>query len=154
MISPTAASNHSSVAVRQEIIMQSKSSFSWLRRVLAIDAVSSAAMGLGLLVLAPTLAPLLNLPLDLLREAGVILLPFAALVGYLASREQPARAGVWTVIALNAVWTVDSIVLLLSGWVEPNGLGYAFVIGQAVVVGVFAELEYVGLRRASLAAAS
>jgi hypothetical protein len=154
MIFPTAASNHSSVAVRQEIIMQSKSSFSWLRRVLAIDAVSSAAMGLGLLVLAPTLAPLLNLPLDLLREAGAILLPFAALVGYLASREQPARAGVWTVIALNAVWTVDSIVLLLSGWVEPNGLGYAFVIGQAVVVGVFAELEYVGLRRASLAAAS
>ncbi|HVF18608.1 MAG TPA: hypothetical protein VNA21_16915 [Steroidobacteraceae bacterium] len=134
--------------------MQSKASFSWLRRVLAIDAVSSAAMGLGLLVLAPTLAPLLNLPLDLLREAGAILLPFAALVGYLASREQPARAGVWTVIALNAVWTVDSIVLLLSGWVEPNGLGYAFVIGQAVVVGVFAELEYVGLRRASLAAAS
>ena len=134
--------------------MQSKSSSSWLRRVLAIDAVSSAAMGLGLLVLAPTLAPLLNLPLDLLREAGAILLPFAALVGYLASREQPARAGVWIVIALNAVWTVDSIVLLLSGWVEPNGLGYAFVIGQAVVVGVFAELEYLGLRRVSLAAAS
>jgi hypothetical protein len=134
--------------------MQSKSSFSLLRRVLAVDAVSSAAMGLGLLVLAPVLAPLLNLPLALLREAGVILLPFAALVGYLASREQPARAGVWTVIALNAVWSVDSILLLLSGWIAPTGLGYAFVIGQAVVVGVFAELEYVGLRRASLAIAS
>ena len=134
--------------------MQSKPSFSLLRRVLAVDAVSSAAMGLGLLVLAPTLAPMLNLPLELLRDAGMILLPFAALVGYLASREQPARAGVWTVIALNAVWSVDSVLLLLSGWIEPTGLGYAFVIGQAVVVGVFAELEYLGLRRAALPLAS
>jgi hypothetical protein len=134
--------------------MQSKSSFPLLRRALAVDAVSSAAMGLALLMLAPTLAPLLNLPLDLLREAGVILLPFAALVAYLASREQPASAGVWVVIALNAVWSIDSIVLLLSGWVEPTGLGYAFVIGQAVVVGVFAQLEYIGLRRASLPATS
>jgi hypothetical protein len=133
--------------------MKSKSSFSLLRRVLALDAASSAAMGLGLIALAPTLAPLFNLPLDLLREAGLILLPFAVLVGYLAAREQPSRVGVWAVIALNAVWSVDSIVLLLSGWVEPTGLGYAFVIAQAVAVGVFAELEYVGLRRASLAVA-
>ena len=37
--------------------------------------------------------------------------------------------------------------LLLSGWIEPTGLGYAFVIFQAVVVGVFAELQVMGLRR-------
>jgi hypothetical protein len=30
--------------------------------------------------------------------------------------------------------------------VTPNPLGYAFVIGQAVVVGTFAELQPVGLR--------
>jgi hypothetical protein len=111
-------------------------------------------MGLGLLAVAPALAPLLNLPVELLREAGAILLPFAALLGYLASRHQPSRAGVWVVIALNALWSIDSTLLLLSGWVEPNGLGYAFAIGQAVVVGVFAELEYIGLRRASLVMAA
>ena len=31
-------------------------------------------------------------------------------------------------------------------------LGYAFVIAQAVVVGVFAELQFIGLRRTAAAA--
>ena len=57
-----------------------------------------------------------------------------------------ACALAWT---LNAVWTLDSVLLLFSGWIEPNGLGYAFVIGQAVIVGVFAELEIIGIRRAT-----
>jgi hypothetical protein len=32
---------------------------------------------------------------------------------------------------------------------SPTGLGYAFVIAQAVVVGFLAELEYAGLRRSA-----
>jgi len=31
---------------------------------------------------------------------------------------------------------------------EPTGLGYAFVIAQAVVVALLAHLEYAGLKRA------
>jgi hypothetical protein len=133
--------------------MQSKYSLSFLRRVLALDAASSAAMGVGLSLLAPSIAPLLNLPVDLLREAGLVLLPFAAVVAYLATRERPARTGVWAVIALNAIWTIDTVALLLTDWVAPNALGYVFVLGQAIVVGVFAELEYIGLRKASLVSA-
>ena len=127
--------------------MQRPQPSSFLRRVLSLDAAASAAMGLGLLVFASTLAPLLDLPEALLRETGIVLLPFAAFVGYLALREQPHRGAVWTVIVLNAIWTIDSIALLLTGWVAPNALGHAFVIGQAVAVGAFAELEYIGLRR-------
>ena len=51
------------------------------------------------------------------------------------------------VIAANAVWTVASVALLFSGEVAPNWLGEAFVAAQAIVVGVFAELQYLGLRR-------
>jgi hypothetical protein len=119
----------------------------FLRRVLAIDAVSSGAMGLGLVLLAPALAAILGLPAELLREAGWVLLPFAAFVGFLALRQQVSRPGVWIVIALNALWVIDSVLLLVAGSVEPNALGYTFVIGQAIIVGVFAELEYFGLRR-------
>jgi hypothetical protein len=143
------------VAVRpKEIIMHSNYSLSFLRRVLAIDAAASAVMGVGLLLLASSVAPLLNLPAELLFEAGVVLLPFAAFVAYLATRERPSRIGVRTVIALNALWTIDSIALLLTDWVAPNALGYGFVIVQAIVVGVFAELEYLGLRKASVVVAS
>lgn len=57
------------------------------------------------------------------------------------------------IIALNVLWVAGSIALLLGGQVAPTTLGYAFVIMQAVVVGVLAELQFIGLRRASLAMA-
>lgn len=129
--------------------MHSTSTASFLRRVLAFDAVSSGAMGLGVLLLAPTLAGVLQLPADLLRQVGLVLLPFAAFVGFLASRAQPSRIGVWIVIALNVLWVIDSVLLLFANGIAPSALGYAFVIAQAVVVGVLAELEYIGLRRAT-----
>jgi hypothetical protein len=131
--------------------MNAVRSLSFLRRVLLLDAAASAAMGFGLLTLAPWLGGMLSLPEALLREAGIVLLPFAAFVAFLASRENPPRTGVWAVIALNAVWAVDSVALLLTGWVAPNAVGYGFVAAQALAVLVLAELEYVGLRRASIA---
>ena len=40
------------------------------------------------------------------------------------------------------------------GSIAPSGLGYAFVIAQALVVAAFAALQYLGLRRSMLAVAS
>ena len=118
---------------------------SFLRRILLADAATSAVTGVLLL------AELLALPADLLRFSGVVLLPFAALVAILATRKHLSRRAVQAVIAANALWAVDSVLLLVSGWVEPAALGVAFVIGQALVVALFAEAEYVGLRRAEAA---
>jgi hypothetical protein len=126
-----------------------KSNSIFLRRALIADAFASAATGLLMLVAAGPLEQWLALPADLLRAAGASLLPFAAIVGWLALRETISRAGVWTVIALNALWVVDSVALLFTGWVQPAVLGYAFVLAQAAAVAVLAELEYVGLRRAT-----
>jgi hypothetical protein len=127
-------------------------STSFLRRVLFVDAASSAAMGLLLFAAAAPLASLLSLPESLLRQVGLLLLPFAAFVAWVASRQALARVAVWSIIALNVLWLIDSILLLLGGWVTPNVLGYVFVVGQAAVVGVLAELEYIGLRRTAIAA--
>jgi hypothetical protein len=133
--------------------MNSIRASSFLRRVLLVDAVSSGAMGLGLIGFTDLFARVLQLPAQLLSEAGLVLLPFAALVGYVASRPTPARFAVWAIIGLNVVWVVDSIVLLFTGWVAPNALGYVFVLAQAVAVAVFADLEYVGLRKSVVVAA-
>ena len=122
---------------------------SFLRRVLLADAATSAATGVLLVADAGMLAELLALPADLLRVSGVILLPFAALVAILATRAHLPRRAVWAVIAANALWALDSILLLVSGWVEPAALGIDFVLAQAVVVALFAEAEYMGLRRAA-----
>lgn len=125
----------------------------FLRRVLLADAAASGATGLFLVIGSETLEPLFGLPASLMRTAGLALLPFAVLVAFLATRERIARGAVWAVIAVNALWVVDSIGLLLSGMVTPGILGQAFVIAQAAVVAVFAELEFAAIRRQRLAAA-
>ena len=45
------------------------------------------------------------------------------------------------------------MLLLIGGWVAPTVLGYVFVIGQALVVALFAELEFFGLKRSQPALA-
>jgi hypothetical protein len=126
-------------------------SVSFVRRLLLTDALVSGATGAMMAGAAPILEPWLGLPASLLRFAGIALLPFAALVGWLAVQTSPARAGVQAIIATNFAWVAASILLLLVGGVNPTALGIAFVLFQAVVVGVLGELQYVGLRRATIA---
>jgi hypothetical protein len=123
-------------------------SSTFLSRALLLDAIATGATALLLLAAGGLLAGMLGLPAPLLRYAGLLLVPFVALVAWAASREQAPHHVVQTVIGANVVWVIASILLLLSGWVQPTALGYAFVIGQAVVVGVFAELQVMGLRKA------
>jgi hypothetical protein len=120
---------------------------SFLRRALQADALFSGVSAALLTLGAAMLAPLMNLPVALLRETGVFLIAYAALVGWLGMRATMPRALVMVVIAGNAAWTLASIALLFSGAVTPNLLGEAAIAAQAIVVGVLAELQYVGLRR-------
>jgi hypothetical protein len=119
----------------------------FLRRAILADAIFSGISAVVLTFGAGMLAPLLNLPEALLRETGLFLIAYAALVGWLGTRSSMPRVLVGIVIAGNAAWTLGSIALLFSGAVMPNLLGEAFVAIQAVVTGVFAELQYIGLRR-------
>ncbi len=122
-----------------------------LRRAIQIDAVVSGAMALLLTFAAGTLAPLLQLPEALLLESGLFLIAYMALIGWLGLRATMPRLLVLAVIIGNAAWTLGSIGLLFSGAVSPNLLGQIFVAAQAIAVGVFAELQFVGLRKSSTA---
>jgi hypothetical protein len=122
-----------------------------LRRALVLDALASGGTGLVTAGGAGILAGFCNLPQPLLAYSGLSLLPFAAIVGVLARRDCLPPAIVWAIIAYNALWSIDSIVLLVGGWVAPNAFGYAFVIGQALVVAVLAECQYIGLTRSRAA---
>ena len=46
-----------------------------------------------------------------------------------------------------------SLGLLVSGVTSPGVPGYGFIVMQALAVAVFAELQYMGLRRTRAAAA-
>jgi len=119
----------------------------FLRRVLALDAVTSGAMGVMLIAGAGVLGPLLNLPVPLLRGVGLSFIPFVAFVAFAATRTPASRPLGLTVAILNAVWVVASLWLLMSGKVAPNMLGTVFVAAQAVFVGILAELQVIGARR-------
>ena len=126
----------------------------FLRRAILADAIFSGASAVLLTLGADALAPLLNLPEALLRETGLFLIAYAALVGWLGTRQSMPKALVGIVIAGNAAWTLASIALLFSGAVTPNLLGEAAVAIQAIAVGAFAELQYIGLRRSGGALAA
>ena len=121
----------------------------FLRRLLHVDAATSGVMGPLLLAAAPALEGPLGLPATLLREVGIALVPFAALLVWIARPARPSRRAAWWVVVANALWVVASVALLLSGAVAPTGLGEAFVLAQAAVVAALAWLEYVALRRAA-----
>jgi hypothetical protein len=123
----------------------------FLRRALLADAVFSGVAALGFTFGAGAFASVFNLPEVLLRETGLFLIAYTALVGWLASRSAVPRALVLLVVIGNAAWTIASVALLLSGAVSPNLLGEAMVVAQAIATGVFAELQYVGLRKSGSA---
>jgi len=127
--------------------MKALSSPKALRAVLVLDAVASAVTTLLLIGVAGLLALPFGLPEPFLRSVGLILIPFVVLVGWTATREVPPQPLVWVIMSANALWVVASIIFLLGPWVQPTMLGNGFVITQAVVVALFAELQLIALWR-------
>ncbi len=118
-----------------------------LRQILLLDAIATGITAVLLVAAAELLSGPLGLPEILLREAGLILVPFVALVGWTASRQFPAIGAVRTIISGNVLWVVASLLLLVSGYVASTLAGYVLVAAQAIVVGFFAELQLIALRR-------
>ena len=100
----------------------------FLSRALLADAIFSGVSATGLTLGAGLLAPFLSLPEVLLRETGLFLIAYAALVGWLGTRSSVPKALVLVLIASNAAWTLASIALLFSGAVAPNLLGEIVVV--------------------------
>lgn len=126
-------------------------SSTFLRGALLADAITSGAMALLLAIAATPLATLLALPEAFVRETGLLLVPYALFVGYLGLRVRLRALVAWLIIAGNAVWTLASFALLVGNWLSPNLYGEIFIALQAIVVGVLAELQYVGVRKSSAA---
>jgi hypothetical protein len=120
--------------------------------LLVLDALLSAATGMAMIIAADLVEPLLNVPAAVMRSAGVLLLPFAGMVFFFSRPLQLTRSRVLLVIALNLVWVAASVLVLVTGWIQPTTVGVAFVLLQAVLVAALAELQFAGLRRSFAAA--
>jgi hypothetical protein len=125
----------------------------FLKRVLALDSASCLMIGLLLCLGAAPLSGHFGLGERLLFGAGLLLLPLAAFIAWLASRPVPPSPLVWLVIAGNVAWTAESFLLVSTEAGRISALGTAFVAGQALAVLGLALLEFAGLRRMRAAAA-
>lgn len=122
----------------------------FLRYVLFADAATCTACGLLLSVGGALLQNLTGLPASLTFYAGLSLFPFAAFLIYSATRKSISKTAVWAIIGINLLWTIDSLLLLASGYVLPTAFGYIFVIMQALGVFIFAALEFSALRKSEV----
>ena len=120
-----------------------------LRRILYADAGLSTSSGLLLAALAGPISDPLGLPDTLLRTVGILFLPWGAFVLYTATCREISRVRPLTLsIGVgNVLWSIVSLLVLVTGWVAPTMLGYAFVIAQAILVTAIGVAQFSGLRK-------
>ena len=119
-----------------------------LRRALVADALVSAAVGAVMALGAAALQSLLGISSTVLVLAGLALFPYAAYLLLLATRPAVPRAAVWVPIVLNVMWAAECLAFAFATSPPPTLLGEAFIAVQVITVLAFAELEFIGLRRA------
>jgi len=125
----------------------------FLRRVLFADAIVSALTATLMLTESAVLTPMLGVPAALLTTAALGTLLYAAYLVWAATRKSLPRAAVWLPVLLNIVWAADCLALALGVGGQPGTAGLALLAVQVVGAMVFAELEYMGLRRSTMVAA-
>jgi hypothetical protein len=126
---------------------------SFLRRVLWADALSGAATGALQLAVPGLLATWLGLPAALLTASALAIFVFVGLASFLATREAPPRPLLAALVIGNWAWVAGCLVLAFSGTLAPTALGQGYLVMQAVVVAVLAELQWMGLRQRAVQAA-
>lgn len=103
---------------------------------LLVDGATTGLNGLAYVLAGTWLADWFGAPEAVVRVIGVLLLAIAAGVTVLATRRPVPRRGVWALVALNSAWVVASVDYAVMA--DLTRLGTAWVLLQAVVVGVFA----------------
>lgn len=120
---------------------------SWLRWGLGIDSVASASMGLIFVLLSEPVSTLFHLPPMGVLSVGLFCLIYATVIGRMAQRPRLPRWSVWAVVIGNALWAVDSVLLVSLDLLSPNDGGRVFILVQAALVFGLAEWQYLGLKR-------
>lgn len=125
---------------------------SGMRRLLWFDAVAGLAVGLALFALAVPLAPLLGYSLPFARGLAAANFGYGCFALAIASRFPASAGAIPWLIAANAAWPLVSLVLV--AWVRDSAtaLGFAYLAGEAVFVGVLAGVEARALARLRSAA--
>ncbi|MBZ4322508.1 hypothetical protein [Streptomyces huiliensis] len=119
----------------------------FVRFAFLLDAAVTGANGIGYLALAGVLDSFLGFSTAVQYPVGAFLAVYAVGVLVVATRKTVGRAAGLTVVALNAIWALGSLVVAAEDTLGATSVGTVWTVLQGLVVGGFAILQYVGLRR-------
>lgn len=119
-----------------------------LRRALLGNAIFSTLTG-GLLVLdAGPLAAFIGLSAPMvLIVMGLVVIGYAAFLFRAVWLDSIPPALAIATVAADTAWVAASIVLLLTDWVAFTPEGHWVIAAVADIVGLFALLQFIGLRQ-------
>jgi hypothetical protein len=119
-----------------------------LKSVLFINAVSSGATGIGLVVLAETVAGLFGATATgAVMGVGIFLVVFAAGVLNEALQRATRIANVYIIIALDILWVIGSIAIVLPQLFNLSAIGYIAITAVALWVAAMAYLQVKGVKQ-------
>lgn len=124
-----------------------------LRFALRLDGLASMGVGLLICLGLGGAARLLGAPQAAMLAIGVFCVGYGAMAFWLGSRAYLRSAPIRAIVLGNLLWAAGSVWLSFSGWMAPSGAGLTLLLIQAGVVGVFALLQFLGLRQSELAPA-
>ncbi|CAM5782615.1 MAG: hypothetical protein J0I00_11295 [Burkholderiales bacterium] len=125
----------------------------WLTWALLVDAATCAAIAAAHLLGGNALADALALPHGLWRGVGVFLVPWSALLLWLARSPRLAAEWVLGVIVGNGLWAFAALGLLASDALAANAWGRAYLALHGVGVLLLAIVEWLAWRHSSAVAA-
>lgn len=111
--------------------------------ILLMNAVSTAACAIGMLATRPFLYSMFGLDGPALLDAlAVGLLGYAGALTIAARRQPVSRLTLMVFTAGDVLWVVGSALVLALFWTQLTPLARMLVIATAVVVEVFASLQF------------
>ena len=112
-------------------------------RILGMNAVSTAACALGMVVFRGSLYTLFGLDAPGLLDAlAAALVVYAAALAFVARRHTVTRQALMFFTVVDALWVAGSVVVLALFWGQFTPVARLIVVAAAVVVELLATLQF------------
>jgi len=123
-----------------------------LKNVLLLNAVSSGATGLGLILFPGLIANLFGTnETAAFIGTGIFLVLFAGMVGTVGLARQIGERAVRFIVTLDSLWVVKSLAIVVLQLFGLSTLGYILIGAVAAWVGLMAYLQANGLKQLTTA---
>jgi len=112
-------------------------------RILQLNAVSTAACAVGMLVTRGTLYSFFGLGAPILLDVLAIgLLAYAGALALAAARQPVTRQALMAFTVADGLWVAASVVVLLLFWGQLASVARFLIIAVRLVVEIFATLQF------------